>query len=172
MVTRNFDASKIALIQILDRKNDDAVFTGIDDGSRSKTLNLILKGDAKHGYFGKVEAGANGISDPLGASAGTGIPTFSAAALHYANTWNGEVAHVEGNYQFSRYFTKPIASVQSFQIQSDSVYGQTQQNRSVNSRDQHWINGKYEWSPDPTSWVDTGCFRQFIILIRSLNTNN
>jgi hypothetical protein len=35
MVTRNFDASKIALVQILDRKSDDAVFTGIDDGTRT-----------------------------------------------------------------------------------------------------------------------------------------
>jgi len=33
MLTRNFSADKIALVQILDRKSDDASFTGIDDGT-------------------------------------------------------------------------------------------------------------------------------------------
>lgn len=59
MVTRNFDASKIARVQLLDRKSDQAIFTGIDDGTRTKTLNLVMKESAKDGYFGKVEAGGN-----------------------------------------------------------------------------------------------------------------
>jgi hypothetical protein len=59
MVTRNFDASKIARVQLLDRKTDQAIFTGIDDGTRIKTLNLVMKESAKDGYFGKVEAGEN-----------------------------------------------------------------------------------------------------------------
>jgi len=59
LVTRNFDASMIARIQVLDRKSDQARFSGIDDGSRIKTLNLVLKEDSRKGYFGKVEAGGN-----------------------------------------------------------------------------------------------------------------
>ena len=59
LITRSFDASKISRVQILDRKSDQAIFTGIDDGTRTKTLNLVLKGSAKDGYFGKVQAGAN-----------------------------------------------------------------------------------------------------------------
>ena len=59
LVTRNFDASKIARVQVLDRKTDQALFSGIDDGSRIKTLNLVLKDESKKGYFGKVEAGGN-----------------------------------------------------------------------------------------------------------------
>jgi Outer membrane protein beta-barrel family len=59
VVTRNFDASKIARVQILNRESDRSVFTGIDDGTRIKTLNLVLKESAKNGYFGKVEAGGN-----------------------------------------------------------------------------------------------------------------
>lgn len=59
MVTRNFDASKVARIQILERKSEQTLFSGIDDGTRTKTLNLILKENAKNGYFGKVEAGGN-----------------------------------------------------------------------------------------------------------------
>ena len=59
MVTRNFDASKIARVQILDRKSDQAIFTGVDDGTRTKVLNLVLKESAKDEYSGKVEAGGD-----------------------------------------------------------------------------------------------------------------
>lgn len=62
IVTRNFDGSKIARIQIFDRKSDEAIFTGIDDGARTRTINLVLKESAKDGFFGKVEAGGNSDS--------------------------------------------------------------------------------------------------------------
>jgi hypothetical protein len=192
LVTRNFDASKIALVQIVDRKSDNALFTGIDGGNRTKTLNLVLREDARNGYFGKLEAGGDwdqyydasgmivafrekkqfaaigmtantgilsasgdgakigflyGISDPLGASAGAGIPSFSAAALHYANTWDRIGDRLDFNYQFSHYFTKPITLVEEIQSLPDSTYGQEQQSRSINSRDQHWVDAKFEWTP-------------------------
>lgn len=57
LVTKNFDASRIEKVQILDRKSDQAIFTGIDDGMRTKTINLVMKRDSKNGYFGKVEGG-------------------------------------------------------------------------------------------------------------------
>jgi Outer membrane protein beta-barrel family len=197
MITRNFDASKIARVQILDRKSDQVSFTGIDDGTRTKTLNLVLKESAKDGYFGKVEAGGNsdgyynangvdavfrdkeqftgiglssntgilgftgsggagvgflyGISDPLGTSAGTGIPRFTAVAVHYANSWNGTVDDLEGNYQFSHFYTQPFTTTQSLQDQRDSVYGQNQKSNSINQYDQHWLYVTYNWAPNARS---------------------
>ena len=62
IVTRNFNADMIAKVQLLDRKSDQAQFTGIDDGQKTKTLNLTLKEDSKRGYFTKIEAGG----DPQG----------------------------------------------------------------------------------------------------------
>lgn len=62
IVTRNFNADMIAKVQLVDKKSDQAQFTGIDDGQRTKTLNLTLKEDSKKGYFAKLEAGA----DPQG----------------------------------------------------------------------------------------------------------
>lgn len=59
IVTRSFDADKIAKIQILDRKSDQAIFSGIDDGRRTKTINLVIKESAKDGFFGRIEAGGN-----------------------------------------------------------------------------------------------------------------
>lgn len=59
LVTRSFDAGRIEKVQLLDRKSDRASFTGMDDGNRTKTLNLVLKESSKKGYFGKVEGGGN-----------------------------------------------------------------------------------------------------------------
>lgn len=45
-------------IQLYDKLSDQAEFTGIDDGVRTKTVNVVLKEDKKSGYFGKADGGA------------------------------------------------------------------------------------------------------------------
>lgn len=59
VVTKNLRADAVDKIQAFDKKSDQAVFSGIDDGQKTKTLNIQLKEDKKKGYFGKVEAGSN-----------------------------------------------------------------------------------------------------------------
>lgn len=59
MATQNLNAKDIAKVQMYDKKSDQSALTGIDDGQKQKTLNLILKEDAKKGYFGKVDAGTD-----------------------------------------------------------------------------------------------------------------
>lgn len=59
VATRNLRADAIDKVQVFDKKSDQAEFTGIDDGQTTKTLNLKLKENAKHGYFGKLSAGAS-----------------------------------------------------------------------------------------------------------------
>ena len=59
VVTQNLRADAVEKVQSFDKKSDQAVFTGIDDGQKTKTLNLVLKEDKKKGYFGKVEAGSD-----------------------------------------------------------------------------------------------------------------
>ncbi|MBL0882984.1 MAG: TonB-dependent receptor, partial [Chitinophagaceae bacterium] len=59
VVTQNLRADAIDKVQVFDKKSDQAVFTGIDDGQTAKTINLQMKEDAKKGYFGKVEAGTD-----------------------------------------------------------------------------------------------------------------
>lgn len=53
-------ANAVDKVQVFDKKSDEAVLTGFDDGKKTKTINLKLKGSAKNGYFGKVSTGANG----------------------------------------------------------------------------------------------------------------
>ena len=59
IATKNLNADMIAKIQVLDSKSRQAQFTGIDDGQRTKTLNLVLKEDSKKGYFVKTEGGGD-----------------------------------------------------------------------------------------------------------------
>jgi hypothetical protein len=59
VVTQSLRADNIDKVQAFDKKSDQAVFTGIDDGQKTKTLNLVLKEDKKNGYFGKLEAGSD-----------------------------------------------------------------------------------------------------------------
>jgi hypothetical protein len=59
VVTKNLRADIVDKVQVFDKKSDQAVFTGIDDGQTVKTINLQLKEDKKKGYFGKVEAGTD-----------------------------------------------------------------------------------------------------------------
>src|SRR6185503_4461277 len=43
VVIENLRADAIDKVQSYDKKSDQAEFTGVDDGSKSKTLNLVLK---------------------------------------------------------------------------------------------------------------------------------
>ena len=57
LVTKNLRADMVDKVQLYDKKSDQATFTGIDDGEKTKTLNIKLKENAKNGYFGKAIAG-------------------------------------------------------------------------------------------------------------------
>ena len=57
VVTQGLQANAIQKVQVYDKKSDQTEFTGIDDGQKTKTINLELKEDKKKGYFGKIDAG-------------------------------------------------------------------------------------------------------------------
>ncbi|WCT12968.1 outer membrane beta-barrel family protein [Mucilaginibacter jinjuensis] len=57
LVTKNIRADMVDKVQLYDKKSDQATFTGIDDGQKTKTLNIKLKADKKNGTFGKADAG-------------------------------------------------------------------------------------------------------------------
>ena len=57
MATKNIPAEMIQSVQVYDDMSDQAKFTRIDDGSRSKTINIVLKKNRRKGYFGRAIAG-------------------------------------------------------------------------------------------------------------------
>lgn len=57
MATKNITADMIESLQMYDDMSDQAKFTRIDDGSRTRTINIKLKKGMDKGYFGRVIAG-------------------------------------------------------------------------------------------------------------------
>ena len=55
--SKNLPADAIDKVQVFDKMSEMSEFTGVDDGVRSRTINLALKDDRKTGYFGNVEGG-------------------------------------------------------------------------------------------------------------------
>jgi hypothetical protein len=58
MATRNLPADIIDKIQVIDAMSDQSAFSGIDDGERIRTINIITKKDRKKGLFGKASVAA------------------------------------------------------------------------------------------------------------------
>ncbi len=57
IATKNLPADAVDKLQMFDQKSDQAVFSGIDDGQREKTINITLKDKNKKAFFGNVMAG-------------------------------------------------------------------------------------------------------------------
>jgi hypothetical protein len=57
MATQNIAADAIKRVQVFDQRSEQALFTGIDDGQRERTLNLELKEDRKEAAFGNTSLG-------------------------------------------------------------------------------------------------------------------
>lgn len=60
LATKNLTADMVESVQVFDDMSDQAKFTKIDDGSRSKTINIKLKKNMNKGYFGRVLVAGGG----------------------------------------------------------------------------------------------------------------
>ena len=57
MATRNLPPDVVDKIQVYDAQSDQSLFSGFDDGTRTKTINITTKKDKRKGVFGKAMAG-------------------------------------------------------------------------------------------------------------------
>ncbi len=57
VATKNLPADAIEKVQVFNKKSDETELTGIDDGTYSKTINMILKDGKKSAIFGDITAG-------------------------------------------------------------------------------------------------------------------
>ena len=57
IATRNLPADAIRQVDVYDKQSDMAEFTGIPDGEDERTLDLLLREEAKVGYFGRTSGG-------------------------------------------------------------------------------------------------------------------
>jgi hypothetical protein len=54
---RNLPAEVVDKIQVFDRMSDQAQFTGVDDGSAAKSINIVTKVNMRNGNFGRLFGG-------------------------------------------------------------------------------------------------------------------
>ncbi len=55
MATKNLPVDVVEKIQLIDQKSERTQMSGMDDGSRSKTINIVTKKDRRKGLFGDQE---------------------------------------------------------------------------------------------------------------------
>lgn len=58
VASKNLPANIIEKLQVIDRKSDEARFSGVDDGEDETIINLTVKKGMKKGWFGHVTGGA------------------------------------------------------------------------------------------------------------------
>jgi hypothetical protein len=56
-VLKNLPAEIIEKVQVFDKRSDQSLFSGIEDGNTSKTINIVTKTQFRNGTFGKAYAG-------------------------------------------------------------------------------------------------------------------
>lgn len=56
-VLKNVPAEMIDQVQIYDKKSDESMTSGIDDGNTTKSINIITKENYRNGTFGRVYGG-------------------------------------------------------------------------------------------------------------------
>ncbi len=65
-------ADVIARVQVYNEKSEQEQFTGFNEGSTSKTVNIVTRKDKRRGIFGKVYGGGGGNSSNDAPRYGTG----------------------------------------------------------------------------------------------------
>jgi hypothetical protein len=58
MALKNISAEMIEKVQVIDKKSGQAAFTGIEDGSSEKVINITVKKDWKRNLIGRLSGGS------------------------------------------------------------------------------------------------------------------
>ncbi len=205
VATKNLQADALKSVQVFDKKSDQAEFTGIDDGEKTKTINLKLKEDKKKGYFGKLDVGggtdsrwnnsaminnfkgkkkisAYGIMSSTGKTGlnwdeqssygsgtslqydddfggyyidggddfsggsyyGEGVPKSWAGGINFGDKFNDDKQNFNGSYRFNKLNTSGEGSTYSQSILPDSMFYNTENSKTFNSRNRHSLSSIYE----------------------------
>ena len=65
LATKNIPAKIVEKIRVVERKSEQAQFTGIDDGDEEMVLDLGIKAGMMQGWFGNI---GGGLGNPMGGS--------------------------------------------------------------------------------------------------------
>ena len=103
LASKNIPAKMIEKIKVVEKKSDQALFTGIDDGEEEMVIDLSMKPGMMDGMFGNMMAG--GGYDIAGRGSDMSDPRFQAAAMVGKFTENGQISVIlNGNNTNNRGF--------------------------------------------------------------------
>ena len=180
-VTQNFPADIIDRIQIIDKKSDQALATGIDDGLHEKIINITLKKNNKKGLFGKnslgfgtsgyyeakssnnlfngekklsviVAANNTGGNDNGAYSTTSGITENKQLKINYAGKLGDNFSfNTWAGYEYNANKTDQTLSRQNFYADSSTEYHEDSHN---NNENKSLSGGVYfEYKPDSSTFL-------------------
>lgn len=79
LASKNIPAKMIEKVKVVEKKSDQALFTGIDDGDEEMVIDLSMKPGMMDGWFGNLMAG--GGHDVPGGGSDMNDPRFQAAGM-------------------------------------------------------------------------------------------
>ncbi len=187
IVLKNLPAEIVDKVKAYDKQSDMARITGIDDGEEKTVLDLQIKKDRKHGWFGNLD-GAYGTHDRYSARAmvnrfkdeqkfsvvGNGNNTngdgmSDRQTVGATMNWENSKVELNGslNGQFSQNKNERWSNSQSFENQT-AAYDNSW-NKSWNNNNNFSFNYKVEWRPEETWNI---LFRPQVTVRGGRNGNN
>ena len=92
LASKNIPAKMIEKVKVVEKKSDQAKFTGIDDGEEEMVIDLSLKPGMMQGWFGNVQGG--GGHDIPGANSDMNDWRYQGAAMVGRFTENSQVSFI------------------------------------------------------------------------------
>ena len=103
LASKNIPAKIVEKVKVVEKKSDQALFTGIDDGDEEMVIDLSLKSGMMDGWFGNVMGG--GGHDIPGNGSDMNDPRFQGAAMVGRFTENSHISVIlNGNNTNNRGF--------------------------------------------------------------------
>ena len=165
VATKNLPAKAVSKVQVFDKRSEEATFTGIDDGVRERTINLMLNEDHKKGYFGELAAGA-GTNDTYKADGKIYrfSKTIQTALLGMYNNINEFGFTHKGNNQFGQ-GTKGLNTSLAGGV--NLSYNKGSQNRYYLSYLGNSVKKELEEDIDTENFLPNGTYEQLQHLIET-----
>lgn len=110
LASKNIPAKIIEKVKVVEKKSDQAMFTGIDDGNEETVIDLSIRPGMMQGWFGNVMAG--GGNDIPSAGSDMNDPRFQGAAMVGRFTKESQISVIlNGNNTNNRGFNDVAGSM-------------------------------------------------------------
>ena len=110
LASKNIPAKMIEKVKVVEKKSDQAMFTGIDDGEEEMVIDLTMRPGMMQGWFGNIMGG--GGHDVPGAGSDMNDPRYQGAAMVGRFTDKSQISLIlNGNNTNNRGFNDVAGSM-------------------------------------------------------------